>query len=166
MITLPGKTTADSRLILTQLMLPEHANTLGNVHGGWIMKLVDEAGGMCATRHSRRHCVTVAIDSMTFDQPVHVGELLSLTAEVTWTGRTSIEVMVNVVAENPLTGDKVATNSAYLLYVALDERGKPTPVPPIQPQTDLERARQAAGQKRQDYRIKQRQLAQDQEAGT
>lgn len=154
-----GKTISESRLTLNQLMLPEHANTMGNVHGGVIMKLVDEAGGLCATRHARRPAVTVAIDSMTFDKPVHVGELLELTAEVTWTGRTSMEVVVTVVAENPLTGDRVPTNSAYLVYVALDARGQPTPVPPLISETDAGRERLAAAQKRQEYRIKQRQLS-------
>ena len=123
------------------------------------MKLVDEAGGICAMRHAHRPTVTVAIDSMTFDEPVHVSELLELTAEITWTGRTAIEVMVNVVAENPMSGDRVATNSAYLVYVALDERGRPAPVPPILPETDEEKARYAAGQKRQEYRIRQREIA-------
>jgi len=154
-----AKTTSESRLTLNQLMLPEHANTMGNVHGGVIMKLVDEAGGLCATRHARRPAVTVAIDSMTFDKPVHVGELLELTSEVTWTGRTSMEVVVNVVAENPLTGDRTPTNSAYLVYVALDARGQPTPVPPLLPATDAEHERMAAAQKRQEYRIRQRQLS-------
>lgn len=156
-----GKTPKQTRLTLNQLMLPEHANGYGNVHGGWIMKLVDEAAGICAMRHAHRPTVTVAIDSMTFDEPVHVSELLELTAEITWTGRTSIEVMVNVVAENPMSGDRVATNSAYLVYVALDERGRPTPVPPVLPESDEEKARYAAGQKRQDYRIRQRELAKE-----
>jgi acyl-CoA hydrolase len=142
-----------SRTIISQFMMPEHANTHGNVHGGVIMKLADEAGGLCATRHARRPCVTVAIDSMTFREPVHVGELLELTAEVTWTGRTSLEVMVNVSAENPLTGDRAHTNSAYLVYVALDEHGKPTPLPPLVPETNEEEQRFADGQKRQDHRI-------------
>lgn len=158
-MTLPAKSTRESRTIVSQLMLPEHANGQGNVHGGWIMKLVDETGGLCAMRHARRPCVTVAIDSMTFKEPVHVGELLELTAEVTWTGRSAIEVVVNVVAESPLTGDRVATNSAYLVYVALDERGRPAPVPPFLPETDEEHARMAAAQKRQDYRIRQRSAA-------
>ncbi len=158
-MTLSPKTARESRITLSQLMLPEHANGQGNVHGGWIMKLVDEAGGLCAMRHARRPCVTVAIDSMTFKEPVHVGELLELTAEVTWAGRSAIEVVVNVVAENPLSGDRVATNSAYVVYVALDDRGRPAPVPPFAPETDEERARMAAAQKRQDYRIKQRHLA-------
>jgi len=120
------------------------------------MKLVDEAGGLCAVRHARRHAVTVVMDSMTFREPVHVGELLELTAEVTWTGHTSMEVMVNVVAENPLTGDRVFTNSAYLVYVALDERGRPTQVPPLQIETEAEQARMTAAQERQAYRIRNR----------
>ena len=150
------KSARESRLILSQLMLPEHANTHGNVHGGWIMKLADEEGGLCATRHARRPCVTVAMDSMTFKQPVRVGELLELTAEVTWTGRTSIEVIVNVTAENPLTGDRVATNSAFLVYVALDERGRPTAVPPYLPESDEERTRMEQARKRQEYRVRTR----------
>ena len=154
-----GKSPKQTRLTISQLMLPEHANGHGNVHGGWIMKLVDEAGGICAMRHAHSPTVTVAIDSMTFDEPVHVSELLELTAEITWTGRTAIEVIVNVVAENPMSGDRVATNSAYLVYVALDERGRPAPVPPILPETDEEKARYAAGQKRQEYRIRQREIA-------
>lgn len=155
-MTLQPKAPRESRLTINQLMLPEHANTHGNVHGGWIMKLVDEAGGMCATRHARRPCVTVSMDTMTFKEPVHVGELLSLTAEVTWTGHTSIEITVNVEAENVLTGDRVATNSAYLVYVALDERGRPTTVPPLAPENAQEERRFAEGQKRQDYRIANR----------
>ena len=150
------KSPRESRLTINQLMQPEHANTYGNVHGGWIMKLVDEAGGMCAMRHSRRPCVTVAIDSMTFKEPVHVGELLELAAEVSWTGRTSIEVAVIVVAENVLTGGRVATNSAFLVYVALDDRGRPTQVPPLTPETSAEVQRFAEGQKRQDHRIANR----------
>jgi len=134
-------------------MQPEHANGLGNVHGGWIMKLVDETGGLCAMRHARRPCVTVAIDSMTFKEPVHVSELLELTAEVTWTGRTSMEVLVNVIAENPLTGDRVFTNSAYVVYVALDDRGHPTAIPPLQPETEEERTRFAEAQQRHERRL-------------
>lgn len=153
----PPKPPRESRLTINQLMLPEHANTYGNVHGGWIMKLVDEAGGLCAMRHSRRPCVTVAIDSMTFKEPVHVGELLELAAEVSWTGRTSIEVTVTVVAENVLTGDRVATNSAFLVYVALDDRGRPTEVPTLAPETSAEVQRFGEGQQRQAHRIANRQ---------
>ena len=90
--------------MLSMLMNPEHANALGNVHGGVIMKLVDEAGGLAAMRHARSPVVTVAIDSMTFDEPIYVGNLVTLTAELTYIGRTSMEVRVSVAAEDPLTG--------------------------------------------------------------
>ena len=123
MSTLDRKYISDSQVTLSQFMQPEHANALGNVHGGWIMKLSDEAGGLCATRHARRPAVTVAVDSLRFLSPVHVGDLVTFTAHLNWTGRTSMEVEVNVEAENLYTGQKTHTNSAYLVYVALDDAG-------------------------------------------
>src|ERR1051325_6934774 len=101
-----------SRVTISQLMHPQHANLLGNVHGGWIMKLVDEAGALACMRHAQRKVVTVAIDSMTFRQPIKLGDLVILTAEVSYTGRTSMEVTVEVVAENPITGERTPTNTA------------------------------------------------------
>ena len=115
-----------SRVTLSQLMHLEHANLLGNVHGGWIMKLVDEAGALASMRHAQRKVVTVAIDSMVFRQPIRLGDLIILNAEVTYTGRTSMEVQVEVQAENPITGERTHTNTAYLVYVALDDYGRPT----------------------------------------
>src|SRR5512147_2097657 len=123
------KRVSDSMVILTQFMQPEHANNLGNVHGGWVMKLIDEAGGLCATRHARRPAVTVAVDSLRFLSPVHVGDYVTFTAHLNWTGRTSMEVEVNVEAENLLTGQKTHTNIAYLVYVALGPDGRPVEVP-------------------------------------
>src|SRR5512140_2105103 len=120
MIEPESKTVSDSRITLSQLMHPEHANNLGNVHGGWIMKLVDEAGALACMRHSGRRVVTVAIDSIVFRNPVKLGALVLLNAEVTYTGRTSLEVEVQVQAEHPLTGERTHTNAAYLVYVALD----------------------------------------------
>src|SRR5215204_6538765 len=129
-ITLAPKPISVSRIMLSQLMHPEHANLLGNVHGGWIMKLCDEAGALACMRHAQRKVVTVAIDSMTFRQPIKLGDLVILNAEVTYTGRTSMETTVEVVAENPITGERTPTNTAYLVYVALDDKGRPTLVPP------------------------------------
>jgi uncharacterized protein (TIGR00369 family) len=137
-------------------MLPENANALGNVHGGVIMKMVDEAGAICAMRHAQRPAVTVAIDSMTFRQPVHVGHLLSCHASVTYVGRSSIEVEVLVHAENPITGESTHTNSAYLVYVALGEDGKPCPVPPLVVETDEERAAWERARARQEHRLGRR----------
>src|SRR5687768_12288175 len=129
------------RVPLSQLMRPGHANLLGNVHGGWIMKLVDEAGALASMRRAQRKVVTVAIDSMVFRQPIRLGDLIILNAEVTYTGRTSMEVEVQVQAENPITGERMHTNTAYLVYVALDDYGRPATVPPLEAETDEEKDR-------------------------
>jgi acyl-CoA hydrolase len=120
-----------SATMLQRLMLPEHANQLGAVHGGEVMKAADEAGAICAMRHARRPCVTVCVDSMEFHSPVRVGQLLRCQARATWTGRTSIEVWVQVEAEDVIAGKVTLTNSAYVVYVALDDAGKPTEVQPL-----------------------------------
>jgi len=151
--SLPGKTVSASRISISQLMQFDHANNLGNVHGGWIMKLVDEAGALASMRHSQQRVVTVAIDQMTFRQPIKIGDLVILTAEVSFVGRTSMEVEVIVTAENPITGERTHTNTAYLVYVALGADGKPVPVPLLIPETDAERKRMEAGKERQAYRL-------------
>lgn len=153
---LTPKSTRASRVTLSQLMHPEHANLLGNVHGGWIMKLVDEAGALACMRHAQKKVVTVAIDSMTFRQPIRIGDLIILNAEVTYTGKTSMEAEVRVLAENPVTGEQTHTNTAYLVYVALDDEGRPTSVPALVTETEEEKARMAQAQKRQAYRISQK----------
>ncbi|MEK6753363.1 MAG: acyl-CoA thioesterase [Chloroflexota bacterium] len=150
------KPTRVSRVTLSQLMHPEHANLLGNVHGGWIMKLVDEAGALACMRHAQKKVVTVAIDSMTFRQPIRIGDLIILNAEVTYTGKTSMEAEVQVVAENPVTGERTHTNTAYLVYVALDDEGRPTHVPGLATETDEEKARMEQAKKRQAYRTSQK----------
>jgi uncharacterized protein (TIGR00369 family) len=153
-LTLGPKPMRASRISIAQLMQPEHANNLGNVHGGWIMKLVDECGALACMRHAQRRVVTVAIDSMTFHQPIKIGDLVTLTAEVTYTGRTSLEAQVRVEAENPVTGGKTFTNNAYLVYVALDDNGQPVPIPPIVAETPEEEQRLEAGKQRQTLRLK------------
>ncbi|CAG0929975.1 acyl-CoA thioesterase YciA [Thermoflexales bacterium] len=148
-----SKHTADSQVILSQFMQPEHANALGNVHGGWIMKLIDEAGGLCATRHARRPAVTLAVDSLRFLSPVHVGDFVTFTAHLNWVGHTAMEVEVNVEAENLLTGEKTHTNSAYLVFVALDQAGHPVEVPGLILETEDERRRWGQGTQRQADRL-------------
>lgn len=145
-----------SRISIAQLMQPEHANSHGNVHGGWIMKLVDEAGALASMRHAQQKVVTVAIDQMTFQQPIRIGDLIILTAEVNYVGRTSLEAEVCVVAENPVTGEQVHTNTAYLVYVAVDENGKAVEVPPLLAKTDEEKERMQAGEARQARRLAQK----------
>lgn len=150
------KRASDSRITLTQLMGPGSANTLGNVHGGYVMKLCDEAGGMTASKHARRQVVTVAVDSMTFHSPVHIGNLMTVTAEITWTGRSSMETKVVVTAEDVLTGATVHTNTAYFVYVALDSAGRPTKVAPLLIETEEDQARMDRAAIRQAYRLKTR----------
>jgi uncharacterized protein (TIGR00369 family) len=152
----PAKAPSESRIVLNTLMLPEHANAHGNVHGGVILRMVDEAGAICAMRHARKPCVTIAIDSMTFRQPVHLGELLICSAVVTWVGRSSIEVHVDVHAEHPITGAASHTNSAFVVYVALGPDGRPVAAPPLALATDEERTMFAAGAARHARRVAER----------
>jgi acyl-CoA hydrolase len=137
-------------------MMPEHANTQGNVHGGWIMKLVDEAGALASTRHSAHRTVTVAMDQMVFRHPIHIGDLVLFNAEVTYAGRTSMEVEVKVIAENPISGDQIYTNSAYLVYVAIDDAGRPAQVPSLVAESPEEQARMDAAVGRQQRRLAQK----------
>ena len=108
-----AKHSSESKVILTQLMGPTDANILGNVHGGVIMKVCDEAGAMAAIKHARRPTVTVTVDSMSFHSPVHIGNLMTVSAEVVWTGRTSMETRVVVTAENVITSEVIHTNTGH-----------------------------------------------------
>jgi uncharacterized protein (TIGR00369 family) len=150
-----AKKVSASRITLSQLMQPEHANNLGNVHGGWIMKLVDEAGALACMRHAQQRVVTVAVDQMTFQQPIRIGDLVTLNAEVSYVGRTSMEAEVHVTAENPISGQRTHTNTAYVVYVALDNSGNPVPVPRLIPENEAQRQRMEDGKARQSYRLEQ-----------
>ncbi len=154
----PLRKISESTFTLSALMGPQDANSLGNVHGGVIMRLVDEAGGLVAMRHAGKPVVTVAIDSMTFVEPILMGNLVQCRAQLTYVGRTSMEVRVEVSAGNPLERNERVTNMAYLVYVALDVDGRPTEVPGIDFDSDEERARAEQARARQDYRKRQREI--------
>ena len=134
-----GRRVGDSRVTLTQAMGVTEANVLGNVHGGVIMKLCDEAGGMAAIKHARRPMVTVAVDSMSFHSPVHIGNLLTVKAAVTWVGRTSLETRLVVTSEDIVSGEVTHTNTAYYVYVALGEDGNTVEVPRLICEPDEEK---------------------------
>jgi uncharacterized protein (TIGR00369 family) len=151
----PGKKISASRVKLAQLMQPQHANNHGNVHGGWIMKLMDEAGALACMRHAQSRVVTVAVDRMIFHQPILLGDLVTFSAEVSYVGRTSMEAQVDVIAENPVTGDCVYTNTAFLVYVALGEYDRPLPVPALIPENEAQRTRMEEGRARQASRLAQ-----------
>ncbi len=123
---------------MEQLILPNDANMLNNLFGGRLLQWIDAAGAMAAMKHSRKEVVTVAVDSVEFRHPVRVGDMVKLNAKVTWTGRTSMEVKVNVFCEKPKTGEIIKTNKAFMTLVALDENGMPAPVPELVPETDEE----------------------------
>jgi len=148
-----AKTSHASRVYLSQLMQPEHANNHGNVHGGWIMKLVDEAGALACMRHAQTRVVTVAVDSLVFREPIKIGDLVTFTAEVTYTGRTSMEAEVQVTAENPITGERTHTNTAYLVYVGLNENNQPTTIPQLALETEEDKARYEQAKLRQQRRV-------------
>ncbi len=143
----------DTRLTLAQVMLPEDANPHGHVHGGTLMKLADTAGGVCATRFTRSQVATVVMDSMTFEHPVYVGDLVVLNAEVTWSGRTSIEVEVTVDAENVIAARVQRVSHAYFVYVAIDEHGRPRPIRRFEPSSDDERRRWVEAEQRRERRL-------------
>lgn len=144
-----GRHPRESEAVIAELMMPQHANIMGNVFGGVILSLVDRVAAVAAIRHARRQCVTVSVDKVNFREPIRVGELVTAMARVNFTGRSSMEVGVKVIAENVLTGERRHTNSCYLTYVALDDRGEPTEVPPVVPETpDEERRYQRAVERR------------------
>jgi acyl-CoA hydrolase len=138
---------------LSQLMEVRHANLLGNVHGGEVMKLIDSAAGIAASRHAGGVTVTASLDQMSFLHPVSVGNVVFVHATVNDVGRTSMEVGVRVEAEDLVSGHRTHTSSAYLVFVALDEQGKPREVPALEPETDLERRRQDEARIRREIRL-------------
>jgi uncharacterized protein (TIGR00369 family) len=135
---------------MAQLMSPQDANAAGNVHGGVIMKLIDDAGGAVAYRHARSNVVTVSIDRLSFHHPVFVGDLVTCKASMNLVGRSSMEVGVRVEAENLISGEVRHTASAYLTYVALDEDLKPKAVAPLifESEEQQRRSRQALARKK------------------
>jgi acyl-CoA hydrolase len=138
------------------------ANTAGNVHGGTIMKLCDEVAGIAAIRHSGQRVVTAGMDRMTFVQPVLVGQLVTVRATVNAAWRTSMEVGVRVESENVRSGERMHTSTAYLTMVAMDDGGRPAPVPPIECETEDERRREREAQVRRENRLREREQLVDQ----
>ncbi|HLB40023.1 MAG TPA: acyl-CoA thioesterase [Actinomycetota bacterium] len=150
---LEPKAAVASHVTLTQMMEVTDANVAGNVHGGVIMRLADTAAALAAIRHAEGLCVTVSVDEVSFLEPVHVGEVVTLHASVNDVGTTSLECGVRVEAENPITGRAVHAATAYFVFVALDAQGHPRPVPPIVATTDIERRRQRAAKLRRRSRL-------------
>jgi len=137
---------------MTVLMTPDMANFTGNVHGGNILKLLDQVAYACASRYAGRYVVTLSVDRVTFRQPVHVGEMLTFLASVNHTGTSSMEVGIKVLAENIRTQVIRHTNGCFFTMVAVDDNNKPTPVAPLRPFTHDEKRRHQAAVLRQQLR--------------
>jgi uncharacterized protein (TIGR00369 family) len=148
-----GKRVRDSSVVMAQMMIPQDANPAGNVHGGVVVKLIDEAAGVVASRHARSNVVTASIDRMDFHTPVFVGDLLTVTAGLNLVGRTSMEIGVRVEAENLITGEVRHAATAYLTYVALDGQGRPCPVPRLILETGEEKRRSQEAARRRETRL-------------
>ncbi len=153
MAKLKEKTVAESVVEMVEVVLPNDANSLGNMLGGKVMHLIDIAGAVAAHRHARSQVVTAAVDNLDFLYPIRVGELVVLRAHITRAFRTSLEAEVRVYREDYLTGERRQTSSAFVTYVALDAAGKPKEVPPLIPRTREERRRYREALERRRQRL-------------
>ncbi len=151
-----GKKVSESALVSTRWMFPSDANPAGNVFGGAIVRYIDEIAAAVAQRHARTNVVIASMDRMDFHTPVKVGDLLTMNATVNFVGRSSMEIGVRVEAENPITGAVRHAASAYATMVALDVNGKPTPAPPLIPETEEEIRRYKEAESRRAFHLKNR----------
>lgn len=148
---------SQSNVIMTELVLPQHTNALDSIFGGVIVSWVDIAAAIAAQRHSGMNVVTASIDALNFVAPVYKGWIVNLKASVNFAARTSMEVGVRIDAENPITKRVFHTASAYLTFVALNEHGRPSPVPPVLPETEEQIRRFKAAELRRKLRLQHRQ---------
>jgi acyl-CoA hydrolase len=144
---------SESHVVMTEMVMPNDTNSLGNCMGGRVMHLIDIAAAIAARRHARTTCVTAAIDEIVFLHPVPMGSVLVLHASVNFAGRTSMEVGVRVEMESAKSGIRSHCATAYLTFVALDENGRPMPVPPLATESDDERRRAAEAKARREQRL-------------
>lgn len=142
------------QLSMTVLMAPDMANFSGNVHGGSLLKLLDQVAYACASRYAGTYAVTLSVDSVLFKQPIHVGELVTFLANVNYTGRTSMEIGIKVIAEDIRNNSVRHTNSCFFTMVAMNPDGKPAAVPPLSPDTDDARRRWKEAEVRRALRLK------------
>ena len=141
---------------MVQIVLPNDTNTMGNVLGGRVLHWIDIAAAIVAHRHCRSEAVTVSIDQVSFLAPIRVGQLAVITARMTFVGRTSMEIRADVQSEDQLSGERRQTSTAYLTFVAVDKRGRPTPVPPLVYETREEKREARAAEARRAQRLQGR----------
>lgn len=156
--SLPVRTVAESQSEMTELILPNDTNTLGNLLGGRLMHFIDLVGAMAAYRHARTHVVTASMDHIDFIAPVHVGDLLILKSSLNRAFNTSMEVGVKVWVENTIAGTHRHVASAYLTFVAVDSQGRHVPVPKLEPTSEEDKRRYEDAGRRRELRQKERAL--------
>ena len=149
-----------SQVTFADLAEPQSQNVAGTLFGGVILGFIDRAAAFCAMKHAGRPVVTKSMDEVEFNEPIYIGELVVAHASVNFTGTTSMEVGVKVMAQNPITGVERHTNSSYVTFVALDENGRPARVPPVLPETEEETRRNAEGRERRQDRLGRRRARQ------
>lgn len=145
-----------SQVTFADLAEPQSQNVAGTFFGGALLAFIDRAAAFCAMQHAGRPVVTKNMDSVEFNQPIYIGELVIIHASVNFAGTTSMEVGVKVLARNPITGEERHTNSCFVTFVALDENGRPTRIPAVLPESDDEKRRYAAAEKRRERRLRER----------
>lgn len=150
------KPVSASRVEVVQIVQPEDANPMGVAFGGKVVQWMDLTGGIAATRHARRPVVTASIDHLSFMAPINIGDFVIIRAAVNYAGTTSMEVGVTIESEDPLTGQRQRTTRGYLTFVALDGRGKPTPIPAVVPETDKDKERFEEAKRRRELKLKWR----------
>lgn len=153
MTLLPEKTPDESRVEMTEMVLPQHTNALGTVFGGVVMSWVDIAAAVASGRHSRQAVVTASIDAMHFLAPIKLGWVVTIKASVNYVHKSSCEVGVKVLSENPRTGERFHTATAYATFVALDEKGKPALMPTLKPVSEEDKHRYDGAKKRRASRL-------------
>ena len=153
MANLDPRRVSDSEAVWTEMVLPTDTNGLGNLMGGRLLYLMDKCAGISAMRHTGRVCVTASVDSVEFQQPIRAGEVVVVESQVNRAFRTSMEIELNVWAENPLKGEKRKSNRAFYTFVALDEDGDTVEIPSITPKTKAEHERYEAAAKRREIRL-------------
>ncbi len=139
-------------IVMAEIMTPDMSNFHGNVHGGHILKLLDRVAYACASRYSGKYIVTLSVDQVIFKEPIHVGELVSFYASVNYVGNTSMKIEIRVVTKNQITQKKRHTNTCYFTMVALDEKGKPVKVQPLELRTETHKQRYDDAVLRRDQR--------------
>jgi uncharacterized protein (TIGR00369 family) len=140
-------------ITMSEVMTPNMVNFHGNVHGGYILSLLDKVAYACASRYSAKSVVTLSVDQVVFKRPIYVGELVTCHAAINYVGNTSMEVGIRVVAENLMTRESRHTNSCYFTMVAVAEDGQPVKIPPLSLTTDLQKERYSAAIKRKQLRL-------------